>query len=82
MMLQQTCSVSAFVFSRKEAASCSSSGEPEAVIVEMAQMPPICYISGKLIYCIRAWRIASDNNDIVSFCQAGARMVPAWCQVW
>lgn len=88
LILQQTCSdihstsVSAFVFSHKEAVSCSSAGEFEAEIVEMAQMPPIRYIYGKLIYCIRARRIASDNSDIVSLCQAGATVMPAWCQVW
>lgn len=51
-------------------------------IVEMA--PDVTYIwhFWKLIFCIRAWRIASDNSGIVSFCQAGAGMMPAWCQVW
>lgn len=79
---RQTFSVSAFIFAHKEAVSCISSGVFEAVIVEVVQMPPICHISGKLIYLTRAWRITSDNNDIVSLCQAGAKMIPAWCQVW
>lgn len=78
-LVADTC---ALVFSHKEAVSCSSPEESEAVIVEMAQMPPIGYISGKLIYCFRARRISSDNTDIVSLCQAGARMMPAWYQVW
>lgn len=57
------------------------SREIQAVIVEMAQMPPISYISGKLIYCIRAQKISLDSSYIVSRCLAGARMMPAWCQV-
>lgn len=50
------------MFPHEEAVSCSSSRE-----FETAQMPPICYISGKLIYCIRAWRIASDNVTLLAF---------------
>lgn len=66
----------ALVISHKESLGPSSCEELEAVTVEMGHMPPICYIYEKLIYCIGARRIASDNSDIVSLCQDDGSVVP------
>lgn len=54
--------------------------EFKAMVVETSQMPHI------MLHCckidLQHQSMENRLGDIVRLCKAGARMLPAWCQVW